>query len=303
MIQQIPRASRIRMTGARLALIGLLGLAPAWATAQSGSPVAGVISTSPDITIDLGSGLVAADQEAVVDDQLGLVVLEDLGTIPLEADVIALGLEANGDRLLAVDITTELPGGVVVRPGDVVRTDGSGYAIAFDGEAAGLPRGVAVDAASLSATGSDLLLSFDGTVDLGGGLVAADEDVVVWDGGVFTAKAFDGAAAGLDPALDVDAAHDPGDGTLLLSFDTGGMIGGVAFRDEDVLRFDGSGWSLAFEGLAASPEWGPADLDALAVPVPEPGSIATLAVGVLALTGGARIRRRNRRSFRAALIV
>jgi hypothetical protein len=302
MIQPTPRAPRTRLAaGARLALIGLLGLAPGWAAAQSGSPAARVIAISPDITIDLGSGIVAADQDAVTDDQLGLVVLENLGAIPLEADVIALGLEPNGDRLLAVDVTTELPGGVVVRPGDVVRTDGSGYTIAFDGEAAGLPRGVAVDAASRSATGNDLLLSFDVAVDLGGGLVAADEDVVVWDGGVFTAKVFDGAAAGLDPALDVDAAHDPGDGTLLLSFDTGGTIGGVSFRDEDVLRFDGSGWSLAFEGLAASDAWGPADLDALAVPEPE--TTAMLAVGVLGLMGAARMRRRSRRSVGAGLVV
>jgi hypothetical protein len=128
-------------------------------------------------------------------------------------------------------------GGVVARPGDVVRYDGVAYSIEFDAAAAGLPSGVETDATSLSANG--LLLSFDTTVDLGGGLVVADEDLVHWNGATF-ALAMDGSAEGLDSALDVDAAQDLGGGALVMSFDIAGTIGGIDFADEDVVR--NSGW-------------------------------------------------------------
>jgi hypothetical protein len=184
-----------------------------------------VISPSPDITIDLGASVIAADEDVALDNQLGLVMLENLGTLPDASDVIALGSDVNGDRFISFDTTTALAGGVVARPGDVVRYDGAAYSIEFDALAAGLPNGVVTDATSLSANG--LFLSFDTTVDLGEGLVAADEDVVDWNGTSF-ALAFDGSEVGLDTALDVDAAQGLGGGSFLLSFDTTGQIAGLA---------------------------------------------------------------------------
>ena len=35
-----------------------------------------------------------------------------------------------------------------------------------------------------------------------------------------------------------------------MSFDTSGQIGDIPFDDEDVLRFDASGWSLEFDASA-----------------------------------------------------
>jgi len=135
-----------------------------------------IVSASPDVTIDLGSSIVTADEDVSVDNQLGIVVLENLGALPDASDVIALGLDVNGDRLIAFDTTTSLAGGVVARPGDVVRYDGSAYSFEFDASAARVPMGVMTDATSLAAGG--LLLSFDTTADLGGGLVVVDEDLV-----------------------------------------------------------------------------------------------------------------------------
>ena len=144
----------------------LLTLSAIPATAQE------VVSASPDITIDLGASVITSDEDVAVDNQLGIVILESLGTLPDASDVIALGLDVNGDRLIAFDTTTLLLGNVVARPGDVIRYDGASYSIEFDASAAGIPMGVMTDAASLAAGG--LLLSFDTTVDLGGGLIAAD---------------------------------------------------------------------------------------------------------------------------------
>ena len=237
-----------------------------------------IVSASPDITIDLGASVIAADEDVAVDNQLGVVIIENLGSLPDASDVTALGLDVNGDRFISFETTTALSGGVIARPGDVVRYDGAMYSIEFDASAAGLPDGVRTDATSLSASG--LLLSFDTTVNLGGGFVASDEDLVVWDGTSF-GLLLDGSTAGIAAALDIDAAQDVGGGQFLLSFDTSGEVGGIVFDDEDVLRFDGLNvsWSLEIDHSATSSDWTAADLDAFMVPEAESGLM--LAFGML----------------------
>jgi hypothetical protein len=244
-----------------------------------------IVSTSPDITIDLGASVIAADEDVAVDNQLGVVIIENLGSLSDASDVTALGLDVNGDRFIAFETTTALSGGVVARPGDVIRYDGAAYSIEFDASAAGLPNGVATDATSLAAGG--LLLSFDTTVDLGSGLVVADEDLVAWDGSTFSLL-LDGSTAGVETALDIDAAQDLGGGAFMISFDTTGQIAGLVFDDEDVLRFDGTTWSMEFDASAASSAWAAADLDA--VMVPEPSAEMLLLFGAIGLIRLATIR-------------
>jgi hypothetical protein len=195
--------------------------------------------------------------------------------------------------LLSLDTWAEL-GGLPVSPADVLRWDGGGYTIAFDAAAAGIPTGADVDA--VTADGDDLLLSFDVTVDLPGGPYA-DEDLVRWDGSSFTLE-LDGSEAGVPAGLDLDAAHRLGNGHLLLSFDTAGMIGGVAFADEDLLELSpGTGtWELAYDGSAEHPGWIAADLDAVAIGVPvleiptlSPPALLLLAVALL--LAGLRLHR------------
>jgi hypothetical protein len=245
-----------------------------------------VVSASPDITIDLGASIVTADEDVAVDNQLGVVMLENLGAIPDASDVIALGFDVNGDRLIAFDTTSLLPGSVVARPGDVVRYDGASYSIEFDASAAGIPMGVLTDATSLVPGG--LLLSFDTTVDLGSGLIAADEDLVRWNGSSFS-LGFDGSAEGLDRSLDVDAAQDLGGGAFFMSFDTSGTVSSISFDDEDVVRFDGSVWSMEYDASVADSNWAAADLDAMMVPEPSGGLM--LLSGAIGLAGLASRRR------------
>ena len=245
-----------------------------------------IVSASPDVTIDLGAGVVATDQDVAVDNQLGIVMLENLGPLPSSSEVVALGLDVNGDQLLAFDTTTELSGGVVARKGDVVRFDGVAYSIEFDASLAGVPSSASTDAVSWSTNG--LLLSFDTTVSLPGSLVAADEDLVEWNGSSF-GLLLDGSSEGVDSSLDIDAAQDLGAGQFLVSFDTTGSINGLVFADEDVLRFDGASWSLEIDSSALDSAWAAADLDA--VTVPEPG----MALGFVAGAVGLMTLRRRRR--------
>jgi hypothetical protein len=254
-------------------LTGILLLALP-ATAQE------LISASPDITIDLGASIVTADEDVAVDNQLGIALLESLGPLPEASDVIALGSDVNGDRLIAFDTTTLLPGNVVARPGDVIRYNGASYSIEFDAAAAGIPMGVMIDATSLAPGG--LLLSFDTTLDLGGGLIAADEDLVRWNGSSFS-LAFDGSAEGLDASLDIDAAQELGRGAFLMSFDKAGTISTVHFDDEDIVRFDGAAWSMEFDASAADSDWAAADMDAMMVPEPSVGWL--LLSGAMGLAG------------------
>lgn len=240
---------------------------------------------SPDTTVPLGGSL-SEDQDVAVDNQLGIVVLEDLGPLPSVAEVTAYALDANGDRLFGLETTTSLPGSVVATPRDVVRWDGAGYAIELDGTAEGVPRGVAIDSVSTT-PGNGLLVSFDTTVALDG-QTFADEDLARWDGGLFV-SAFDGSETGLAAAYDVDAAQDLGGGAFLVSLDTSGSVGGIDFDDEDVLRYDGATWFLEIDASALDADWRGADLDAMQVP--EPGLVGTILAGALTCTSLARRRR------------
>lgn len=267
------------VAGFSIAALATLGWA-ASASAQS------LIAASPDITIGLGSpNVVTADEDVLVDNQAGVTMLESLGSLPASADVVAFGVQTNGDRLFSLDTAASLGGGVA-RPGDVMRYDGASYSKEFDASGAGVPNGVQTDAVSLAPGG--LLLSFDTTVSLPGSVVAADEDVVLWDGSTFS-MVIDGSALGLASELDVDAVSQTGIDRYMISLDTTATVGGITVADEDLLQLDGSTWSLYFDASASDADWSAADLSA--VMVPEPGTLALLAWGTFGTLGLIRVRR------------
>lgn len=230
----------------------LLLLVPSLHFAQS-------LRVSPDTTAVLG-GVTVADKEIAEDDLTGGVILGNIGPLPDGTDLTAYHLLANGDQLLAFD-TTLVVGGVTVEPADVVRFDGTGYTLAFDASAAGVPSGTYVDA--LTHDGVDLVLSFDTTLNLGG-VIYDDADLIRFDGVEFFLY-FDSIGAGVPDGTDIDAAHLMADGTLLISFDTSGSLGGVVFDDEDVLGFDPltNTWSLIYDGSAQHGGWAATDLNAI----------------------------------------
>jgi hypothetical protein len=257
------------------------------------------VTTSPDVTLELGTNLQAVDDGrlAIGSSQPSAVYVPPFSGIPASAAIAAYDVLDDGigaTSLLSFESDVELPGAILARRGDVVAVVGSGsYSILLDASAVGIPDGVVTDA--LASVGPDLVLSFDGTVDLGGGLIAADEDLVRWNGAAFV-LAFDGSAAGLDESLDLDAVDRTGN-IWAVSFDTGGIVNGVPFQDEDVLAYSNVAGAfspnLVFEGAAVDPDWAAADVEAFAVP--EAGTIEMLGWGGLVLLGLRRGRLRSDR--------
>ena len=247
------------------------------------------LSLSPDITIDLDGSFVV-DEAVGFAPNPGTTSLTNLGPLPESADVVAFHRQSPTEVLFALDTTVQLGGNVYV-PGDVISWNGSTHGLAFDSGAAGLPAGLIADAVGRDVLGN-ILLSFDHVANLGAGVIAADEDVVRFVG-LTPSIAFDGSASGLADGLDVDGLHDLGVGRFVLSFDTGGTIGGVAFADEDLLYVDPTvgTWYLLVDGSELDSDLEAADVDGFAVP--EPGLGASLVCGGM-LLGFLGTRRRQR---------
>lgn len=248
--------------------ITLLLIAPLVAQGQE------LIHLSADVSITPADNLSVLKDHSTIREESGFLSFTTFTDIPLSADLIGYGEALGGDRFIVLDTTSVLSGGVVARAGDVVRKIGAVSSIEFDASANGIPPGTRVDAVALSPNG--LLLSFDTTVNLPGGITAADEDLVEWDGSGY-AMLLDLSATGINVALDVDAAAI-GPGRYYVSLSSGGQVGSVVFADEDILEWDGTAWSLYLATTSLDPDWAAADVDALMVP--EPGFGLMLFVGM-----------------------
>ncbi|MBW2244975.1 MAG: hypothetical protein JRH01_23590, partial [Deltaproteobacteria bacterium] len=235
------------------------------------------VAVSPDVTVELG-GVSVDPEDVAVDNLLGWVASMPLGDLPTDANVTAYHRFSNGDQLFSLDGAIVL-NGLAAGPEDVVSRGGDSYTLEFDGSAEGVPAGVGVDA--VSAIASDLLLSFDTAVTLGVDTFD-DEDMVRFDGVHFTLF-FDGSAAGVPEALDLDAAHYLGGDNLALSFNGSVSMPGVVFADEDVLEYDlvTGTWEITYYGSAVHAAWSGANLDAVALP--EPNGLLLLVAGLAGL--------------------
>ena len=140
----------------------------------------------------------------------------------------------------------------------------STWRLAFD-LAAILPTGTDVDAISLLPNG-DIVFSTE-TGFRHGPLVVADEDLVLYSGGILS-MLFDADAGGMPASADVDAIHvvalSPLD--FYFSLETPAVIDGTSYSDDDVVRYSGSTYSLAYAGaLILDAEAARADIDGLHV--------------------------------------
>ena len=242
-------------------ILAILALLFIWAPIASAE-----ISLSPDVSVDLGGGFVVASDEAVLDSG-GVFYLENR-LPPLPANVGLSGLfDENGDVLFSIDSAAVVEG-VFVEPRDVARYDGTTISLELDGSAAGIPDGAKIDAIVVGAINGFLLLSLDVSARLGS-LDVDDEDLFRLTPSPL--MIFDGSAEGIDPGLDLNAAAVvpslPNEG--LVSFDGGGIAGGVSFEDEDVLTWNLSSgaFGMLHDGSDAFPGFEVADVTA----VPEPG--------------------------------
>jgi hypothetical protein len=154
-------------------------------------------------------------------------------------------------------VTVELAG-VFVDPENVALDNLLGLVVSAS--LGDLPTGVNVTAYHLFSNGNQFLslFSLDGTIALPG-VVAGPEDVVSYDGISYTLE-FDGSAEGVPGGASVDAVSIIA-GDLLVSFDTTVTLGADTAHEEDLVRFDGSSFTLFFDGSAAGVPEG-LDIDA-----------------------------------------
>ncbi len=228
-----------------------------------GSPVSAadlspIPAYSPDIHLGHSKGLMA-DEDIAFPSSSSLIKLM-LGALPQATDIDAAHGLADGDLLFSLDTSAEL-GGVLYRPNDVIRYNGSVWSKEFDGGSEGIPNGVNIDAIAMS--GGNLLLSLDVDAMLGGSAYG-DADIISFDGADFSLF-LDADSAGISRASDVDALHIDDLGRVLVSLDTGGELGGVTYQDEDLLAWDSPDWSMEIDGSSEDAAWLAADMDAWSI--------------------------------------
>lgn len=103
--------------------------------------------------------------------------------------------------------------------------------------------------------GGRRLIVFDEPIQLFG-TVPSPGDVVRYSGGTDYSVIFDASAEGIPPGVEVDAVARGLDGELVLSFTTHVDFGSFTAADEDLVRFDGTDFSMVFDassfGIPAS---------------------------------------------------
>ena len=240
-------------------------LLPVLALAQS--PPISQLQYSADMGANIvGVGQYAARQDYVIDNLVaGNRTRVQIPGLPERSNLRDFQIDKNGDVLFALDVGVTL-GGTYFDPADVIKYSGGGFSKAFDATAAGVPKGVHCDGVARSGTSGALLLSFDQVFTVAG-ITVRPADVIAFSAGSFGAKILDANALGLNSALNVDAVDAIGTTTdLLVSFDTGGTVGGVAFTHEDILQLHlaTNSWSKRYSLSSFSDRWGTAHLDGLA---------------------------------------
>ena len=145
--------------------------------------------------------------------------------IPAGVAIDASATDPSDRLLLSFDTTVALPGGTTADDEDVVSFASGTYSMVYDGSAHGVAANLDVDAAHWLRGTNLLLLSFDGSGEVGG-VAFDDEDVVAYDTVADTYSMYhDGSGSDPDdwPAADLVALPEPsrthslGLGALLLA--------------------------------------------------------------------------------------
>jgi hypothetical protein len=234
--------------------------------AQADAPAIAALRYSANTGANIvGAGSFAARKDYVEDDLAGTRTRMQIPGLPDNANLADFHVEPNGDLLFAIDIGAKL-GSTYFRPADVVRFDGSTFSREFDATAAGVPADVRCDGVARWGSTGKLALSFDRSF-IAAGITIRPADVIVSSGGTFGAKLLDAQASGLPAHANVNAVDTIGTTDyVLVAFDAGGSVGGIAFNSSDILqlqRMTGS-WSKRYSLRAFSDRWLTAGLDGLA---------------------------------------
>lgn len=236
--------------------------------AVAGPPAISLLRYSADTGANIvDANTFAARWDFVDDDLVSPRQRRAITWLPETADLHDFHIDPNEDLLFALDIGLTR-GGTYFAPADVVRTtfNGATFEKEFDSVAAGVPGDVHCDGVARWGDTGKLLLSFDKTFTIGG-LTLRPADVVVFDAGTFGTKVVDAHALGLPDTANVDATDTfRTKRYVLVSFDSGGTVGGVQFTSADVLQLDrrDGTWSKRYALGLFSDRWDTVNLDGLA---------------------------------------
>ena len=173
------------------------------------------------------------------------------------ADLDALHLADDcGPNMYSMDIFTSI-NNQVINPADVFSDDGT---LVLDANSLGLPAGSNVDAVTRNPANCDLIVSFDGFIELGG---------TVYSGGhLISWNATDGFSEFNDSlaGLPVDALYILENNHLLVSFANTVTVLGTIAQPNDVIEINPSNVSaISFNPLLIDSSWERSNLDALNV--------------------------------------
>ncbi len=191
------------------------------------------------------------------------LVLWDGSSFSLFFDGSANSLTDNGENIDAMHILDLATGSFIFSttgagnvPGvggfndeDLILWNGSSFSKWFDGSDHGLnSSGEDIDAVHVVdfAAGS-FIFSTSGNGNVSGVGAFNDEDLILWNGSSFS-KWFDGSDHGMTANIDALHVLDQAAGTFVFSTSGSWSAAGTTFQAEDLVLWDGSSFSLFFDG-------------------------------------------------------
>lgn len=261
---RLPPAEHKRPTALLAAgLLFHLGMSSAVALAQTPAIV------ELQYSADIGANLLDASHfvrrsDYVIDNTLGRRARVLIAGLPDTANLRDFQIDSSHIALFALDSGFSASG-TYFDPADVIASNDGVFIKAFDAAAAGVPKGVRCDGVARANGNGALLLSFDTAFKVGG-VSIFPADVIAVNGNSFGAKVLDARALGIPANLDIDAIDAMGTNSdLLVSFDTAGVVGGIAFTSSDVMQLQlaDASWSKRFALRTFSDRWNTANLDGL----------------------------------------
>ncbi|MEW6419257.1 MAG: LamG-like jellyroll fold domain-containing protein [Nitrospirota bacterium] len=129
---------------------------------------------------------------------------------------------------------------------DIIKYEPPDFSLYLSGSTLGIPKGVNINAFGIS--GSNNIFSVDVPITLGG-MDFTERDLILYDGTNFS-KLLDGSDVGIPDGARINAATVLSDGSIIFSLDIPASMGGLSFKANDLIKYDGSSFSLYFNGLA-----------------------------------------------------
>jgi hypothetical protein len=176
----------------------------------------------------------------IVRKTLWVAVLLAVGTL-----VVAFPCLSFGGFYLSSDIPIWV-GDSYFEERDVLEYGPAGFSLYLSGAKIGIPLGANLDAFAFFKDSIIFCLDIPGVFE---GENYTEADIIRYNGIGFS-KLVDGRAIGIPEGTGFDGVAMLPDGSIAFSIDTPASLGGTAYKANDIIRYDGSRFSLIFEGSA-----------------------------------------------------